>query len=222
MSSPSAIARWPSAVATTVIWALAAASAVFWGLRLAAPPDGLPPAAATAPAAAPDPAAVAQALGALPAHVKIAAAPDAASRFALLGVVADTDRQGAALIAVDGKPPRPFRVGSSVADGYVLQSLGTRAANLGGSVDGPTALSLELPVRPLAVNGPPGMMGMPMATGMPPVTAPAFPLRPQSAPQPPQMPQPQLQQQQQQQPAPPQPEAQQQLQQQPPPQQPPS
>ena len=56
------------------------------------------------------------------------ATPEAASRFVLLGVVADTDGQGAALIAVDGKPPRPFRVGAKVADGYVLHSVSARAA----------------------------------------------------------------------------------------------
>jgi general secretion pathway protein C len=52
--------------------------------------------------------------------------PEAASRFALSGVVADPSKQGAALIAIDGKAPRPFRVGSRVGDNYVLQSVGLR------------------------------------------------------------------------------------------------
>ncbi|RYY52355.1 MAG: hypothetical protein EOO24_65305, partial [Comamonadaceae bacterium] len=111
--------RWPAPVSTVAVWALAAASIVFWGLRLAAPSDALaPPAVASAPAAV-DPVAVGRLLGAVDAPVVAAATPDAASRFALLGVIADPDGQGAALIAVDGKPARPFRVGAKLADSYV-------------------------------------------------------------------------------------------------------
>lgn len=156
MSVPYAPARWPSAVATTAVWALAAGSIVFWGLRLAAPSDApAPPAAAGTPQVALDPAAVARVLGAVPAQAAVAAAPEAASRFVLLGVVADAEQQGVALIAVDGKPPRPFRVGAAVADGFVLQSLGARTAALGASADSATAFTLQLPTRPLATMTPP-------------------------------------------------------------------
>ncbi|RYZ12384.1 MAG: general secretion pathway protein C [Comamonadaceae bacterium] len=148
-------ARWPASVATVAVWALAAASIVFWGLRLTAPADALaPPAVASAPAAV-DTVAVGRLLGAVDAPAVAAATPDAASRFVLLGVIADTDGQGAALIAVDGKPARPFRVGGKLADGYVLQSVGARAAKLGGSAQGPAAFTLQLPARPLAIPGPP-------------------------------------------------------------------
>ena len=41
-----------------------------------------------------------------------ATAPDAASRFQLQGVVADDLGRGAALIAIDGKPARPYRAGA--------------------------------------------------------------------------------------------------------------
>ncbi|MDM0056059.1 type II secretion system protein N [Variovorax fucosicus] len=152
---PFAAARWPAPVATTVVWALAAASIVFWGLRLAAPADAVaPPAVASAPAAV-DPAAVGHLLGAVDSAAVVAATPDAASRFVLLGVIADTDGQGAALIAVDGKPARPFRVGAKLGDSYVLQSVGARAATLGGNAQGPAAFTLQLPARPLAMPGPP-------------------------------------------------------------------
>ena len=56
---------------------------------------------------------------------------------------------GAALIAVDGKPPRHYRVGADIEPGLALQSLGRREARLGASVDGATTLALELP-RPAA------------------------------------------------------------------------
>ncbi|MEJ7685742.1 MAG: type II secretion system protein N [Variovorax sp.] len=158
MSASYSPPRWPAATATAGLWALAAASIVFWGLRLIAPSDAIaPPAVTSNSAATVDPAAVAQLLGAVSTPVVAAATPDAATRFALLGVVADTEQQGAALIAVDGKPARPFRVGSTLAEGYVLQSVNTRAASIGGSLDGATAFTLQMPVRPLAVNSPPGV-----------------------------------------------------------------
>jgi general secretion pathway protein C len=169
MAVPYAPARWPSAAATTGLWALAAASVVFWGLRLTAPSGSVaPPAVSSGASVTVDSAAVAQMLGAVPSQAP--ATPDAASRFALLGVVADTDQQGAALIAVDGKPARPFRVGGKVADGYVLQSVSTRAATLGASLDAAPAFTLQLPVRPLAPNPPPAVPG-----ALPPVVAPAPP-----------------------------------------------
>jgi len=148
--------RWPSAAATTAVWALAAASVVVWSLRLMAPSDAVaPPALSTSAAATVDPAAVAQILGAVPTQSAVAATPNAASRFQLLGVVAGVDKQGAALIAVDGKPPRPFRVGAKLVDGYVLHSISARSAAVGASVSAAPAFTLQLPVQPLAVNGPP-------------------------------------------------------------------
>ncbi len=156
MSVPYAPARWPAASATLGLWALAAASVVFWGLRLSAPNDGLAPPAVAAPSiSAIDSASVAQLFGVLPAQAVVKNTPDAASRFALMGVVADSAQRGAALIAIDGKPARPFRVGMSVGEGYVLQSVGTRHATLGTSVDAAAALTLQLPTRPLAVMTPP-------------------------------------------------------------------
>jgi general secretion pathway protein C len=153
LAPPSSAARWPAPAATLVVWGLAAASITFWGLRLAAPADAVaPPTVASAPPAV-DPAAVARALGAVDAPA--ATAPNAASRFVLLGVIADSDGQGAALIAVDGKPARPFRVGASLADAYVLQSVDARAATVGGSAQGPAAFTLQLPARPMAIPGPP-------------------------------------------------------------------
>jgi general secretion pathway protein C len=164
MSATYAPARWPSAAATALVWALAAASIVFWGLRLAAPSDALaPPPVAAAVQAPPDPALVARMLGAVPGRAEVAATPEAASRFVLLGVVADGAQQGAALIAVDGKPARPFRVGARVADGFVLQAVDTRAATLGASFDAPPAFTLQLPTRPLAVMTPPPSMAGPDA-----------------------------------------------------------
>ncbi|WP_454904523.1 type II secretion system protein N [Variovorax gossypii] len=157
MTSPYSAARWHAPLATTGVWALAAGAAVFWVLRLASPADPIAAAASMPRASVPaDSDAVARLLGVLPTSSTAPVAPEAASRFALSGVVADPSKQGAALIAIDGKPPRPFRVGSKVGDNYVLQSVGLRSATLGAQVDGPAAFTLQLPVRaPISVSASP-------------------------------------------------------------------
>jgi general secretion pathway protein C len=129
---------------TFVLWGLVAASAVYWGMKLTARPAGAvtaPTAARTPPPA--DPAALARLLGASPAAA--APLPSLASRFSLLGVVANRSNQGAALIAVDGKPAKPFRVGAAVNEGLVLKSVESRRAVLAASADGPPVLTLDLP-----------------------------------------------------------------------------
>jgi general secretion pathway protein C len=104
------------------------------------------PVAARTPVPA-DPAAVARLLGASPASTAAAPVASLASRFVLVGVVASPSHKGAALIAVDGKPAKPFRVGSAVDDRLVLQSVGSRRAVLAESTDGPAVVTLELPQR---------------------------------------------------------------------------
>ena len=194
MTSPYSAARWHAPVATTGLWALAAGAAVFWGLRLAAPPEPVA-AAATMPRAAvsADADAVARLLGVVSANEAAPAAPEAASRFALSGVVADSLNQGAALISIDGKPPRPFRVGSRVGDNYVLQSVGVRAATLGTSAEGPAAFTLQLPVRAPISFGSPAPTGLPASptpsarpSGLFPATVPAVVAPPAAGAAPPQ------------------------------------
>ena len=133
-------------VVTLLVWGAVAFSAVTWGLRWSA--TGAAPSNATSTAQAlpdVDLSAAARSLGAAP--VQAAAAPTLASRFQLQGVMAGGPNAGAALIAVDGKPAKPFRVGALVADGMVLQSAEGRRISLGASIDGPQALVLELPAK---------------------------------------------------------------------------
>jgi general secretion pathway protein C len=74
------------------------------------------------------------------------AAPALSSRFNLLGVVAGPGRAGgAALIAVDGKAAKPFRVGTPIDDTLVLQSVEGRRAVLAAADSGQPVLTLELP-----------------------------------------------------------------------------
>ena len=137
---------WLSKALTAALWACVAFSAVSWGLRWSAggPVQG---AAMAAPQSLSDvdTTAAARSLGAMP--VQAVAAPSLASRFQLIGVLDGGPNAGAALIAVDGKLPKPFRVGALVADGLVLQGTETKRVSLGSGVHGPSALTLDLPVN---------------------------------------------------------------------------
>ena len=140
---------WGVRLGTLALWALAAASVAYWGLRLSVRPSGMTvPAAAPVPLV-PDAQALARLLGAGAAPaLASAAAPSLASRFALVGVLAGrASGGGAALIAVDGKPPKPFRVGVAVDAGLVLVALGPRQAQLGPAPGGPVTLTLEMPLK---------------------------------------------------------------------------
>ena len=141
--------NWTVRGVTFLVWAAAAASAAYWAMKFAGADPSVPRvAAATRQAAPADPMVVARLLGHTPgaAGTPVAAAePAAPSRFSLLGVVSGGARQGAALIAVDGKPARPYRVGTAIEDGLVLISVKPRQAVLGPSVDGPGSITLELP-----------------------------------------------------------------------------
>jgi general secretion pathway protein C len=160
-----------------VIWSLVGASAVFWVLRLAASP---PPVPAYAVAVG-NSVAVRGDLGRLfgvPQRPQAVAqvVPEAPSRFRLVGVMAPRDRDaqaeaghGLALIAVDGKPPKPFAVGAHLDNGLVLQSVGLRTASL-GPAQGERSVLLELP--PLAA---PNSGVLPPAAGM--AAPPAAPMR---------------------------------------------
>ncbi|MDD2712511.1 MAG: general secretion pathway protein C [Simplicispira sp.] len=140
---------WGVRLATLALWALAGASVVYWGLRLSVPAPGLPlPAVATA-VPAPDAQAVARLLGAVAEQAPVATVAAVASRFVLVGVLAgQSSGGGAALIAIDGQPAKPYRVGAQVDAGLVLQAIGPRQARLGAVLRGPSTVTLELPARP--------------------------------------------------------------------------
>lgn len=142
--------KWWARSFTLLIWALAAASAAAWGLRLTALTGAVrPPAPAAAPGeVVPDAGAVARVLGSVMVAPSAAPAVSVASRYALLGVIAARSERGAALISIDGKPPRAYRVGSMVGEageGLVLQAVESRRARLGTAQGSDASVTLELP-----------------------------------------------------------------------------
>jgi general secretion pathway protein C len=139
---------WTPRLAAFVVAMLLAGSVVYWVLqwpRLNAG-SSLPPSIARSEPVPVNPVALARLLGADAIATAPAAMPDAASRFRLTGVIASGEGRGIALIAIDGKAPRPYRVGSVVEEGLVLQSVERRLAVLGAEVRGPERFRLELPV----------------------------------------------------------------------------
>jgi general secretion pathway protein C len=169
-------------LATFVGWALAGACVVFWGLKLSAPnTDAAMPAPLVSGAAAPDAQAIAAVMGARQATDTtntIAETPTntpASSRFSLQGVLQQRGG-GVAVIVVEGKPPKHFRVGAVVDDGYVLQAVGLRSAQLGPSANAPAAFTLELPARTALVSSvvSPALASRPAAPGTPAVPATAY------------------------------------------------
>ena len=181
-----------------VIWSLVGATATFWVLRLAATPPQVPSYAVAVGNSVAVRGDLGRLFGVAPRATATAqATPEAPSRFKLIGVMAPGDRtaqaeagHGVALIAVDGKPAKPFRVGARLDDDLVLQSVGLRTASL-GPAEGARSVVLELPVLPpprSAVLPPVGGAPLPASSlrtlPAPPHGAGAAPLTPAGTAQP--------------------------------------
>ena len=170
-------ARWWS----LLVWALVAASAVFWGFKLFAKPQPVPAHATVVQGSTELQGDLTRLLGADPVlPAAAAAAPVADTRLTLVGVVSPRgsshQREGLALISVDGKPARTYRVGAVVDGERVLQAVSLRGASLGPR-DGAVQVSLSMPAPAEAARGFPGAAaraaGFP---GLPGAVQPALPL----------------------------------------------
>lgn len=144
---------WHTRSVTFLLAALAAASAGFWVLHWPQPTQ-MPVATAldTTPVAA-DAAKVAALLGASPTAAKLdptGVLANAPSRFKLWGVIAKSQpgALGSALIAVDGAPAKPYRVGQQVAADLTLQSVQAHSVTLGPKEQSAASVTLELPAPP--------------------------------------------------------------------------
>lgn len=167
--------------ATFVIWLLAAGCVVYWALKFVRGPVAPPASSVAAPPSGgghSDAQALARGLGGGQAPASsgtaiVAAATSVfqAARFVLTGVVVQkaSNQRGVALIAVDGKPPRPYRVGAQLAEGVVLHSVSAGKAMLAASTDAAPALSLELPQLSSAIAGTAVALRPVMATLAPPI-----------------------------------------------------
>lgn len=146
-------------IAAFFAWGLAAACAVYWALRLLAAPAGLPASAQPVAMAGELKGDIGRLFAAAPVVTAspAAARPELSGRFKLIGVMAPKEGergrgQGIALIAVDGKPPRPYRVGAFLEGALVLQSVASRSATLGPEGGG-AAVKLDMPVLAAPATG---------------------------------------------------------------------
>ena len=131
-----------------LLWLMAGLSGGYWLLQTWGHTAWVPVPAVAPSVPQADVATVARALGASAASLNAQAGPAAQTRFRLWGMVEQPGQQGAALIAVDGQPPRPIRVGDTVSEGLVLQAIDRRVVRLGPNQGGPTTLELNLPAAP--------------------------------------------------------------------------
>jgi general secretion pathway protein C len=169
-----------------VVWAAVAACAAYWGLRLIVTPRPVPSQAQSVSMSAAQRGDIAKLFAEAPTASATQVEPGLAARFKLVGVMAPKDadagrEQGVALISIDDKPPRAYRVGARVDQALVLQSVAKRSAAI-GPVSGAAALQLELPApappatgslpRAEAILGAGTLPAGPVAAPMPPPVAP--------------------------------------------------
>lgn len=148
MESPAALqntSRRGPALVAGLLWLAAGLSAGYWVLQAMGRSPVTPlPVSAPSPIQV-DSLAVARVLGAQPVASASPSAPVATgTQYKLLGVAA-SDAGGAALIGINGQPPRPYRVGAALEGGLVLQAVSRRSVRLGASMSGPATVELTLP-----------------------------------------------------------------------------
>jgi general secretion pathway protein C len=140
--------RRAPAVLALLLWLAAGLCVGYWVLQLLGRSPLTPVVATANLPEAPEPAVLARVLGAAPSAVAVASgpmvAPPLSSRYQLIGVVADRADGGAALIAIDGQPPKPYRVGATLEGGVVLQAVQRRSVRL-APPNGAQDFELSLP-----------------------------------------------------------------------------
>lgn len=161
-----------------IVWAVVAASIVFWGLRLGDRSRAMPEGATVADIGGAPSADLSRLFGPPTPKVSTAAVlPPAPARYKLLGVVAprragDTEL-ALALISIDDKPAKAYRIGAQVEADVVLTEVRARGVSLGPR--GGPALALELPPPAPAATSvlpPAGAMSMPPPPPPRPMVAP--------------------------------------------------
>jgi general secretion pathway protein C len=168
----SSTSSWSLRLITLLVWMSVGLCAAYWAFKfVTTKPVAAAPVAA--PTVAIDSKAIGKLLGATDiVAVKPVAAPVSSTKYLLFGIASTVRGTGVALIGIDDKPARPYRLGSKVADDMVLKSLTKTKAVLAASATAPDGVTLELPVRKPATLVASANRALPPAAN--PVTAPAF------------------------------------------------
>lgn len=143
---------WSLRLITLAVWLLAVLCGVYWAMKFVTVKPVNAGFASTSPTVLLDSQAIAKLLGAPDLIATQATITPASSNYALFGLAVEKSGRGVALIATDGKPAKPYRVGSKVADEWVLKSISRTDAILATAMNAADGMKLELPVR-LAATG---------------------------------------------------------------------
>ena len=138
---------WTLRLFTLLVWLLVGLSGTYWAFKFITTKPIEATAALAASTVVIDSKAVAKLLGATDNTGKKPATTVASTKFVLFGLAGTAGGQGVALIALDGKPAKPYRVGSLVADDLVLKSISKTGVTLATSVNSSDGVTLELPER---------------------------------------------------------------------------
>jgi general secretion pathway protein C len=157
---------WTLRLFTLLIWLLVGLCTAYWAFKFAATKTVEATAALAAPTVVVDSKAIGKLLGATDVVTAKALNTPASTKFALFGLANSVGGQGVALIALDGKPAKPYRVGSLVADNFILKSISKTGVVLATSLKSPDGVTLELPERKPINNPTNNFAGAPPSTNM--------------------------------------------------------
>lgn len=144
-TSPASL--WSLRLITLAVWLAAVLCGVYWAMKFVTVKPVNASLAAATPAVVPDSQAIAKLLGATNSGAEQAILTTASSNYALFGLAMEKSGGGVALIATDGKPAKPYRVGSKVADEWVLKSISRTDVVLAASMNAADGMKLALPAR---------------------------------------------------------------------------
>ena len=145
---------WTIRFFTLLVWLLVGLCAAYWAFKFVTTKPVEVTAALAAPTVPVDSKAVGKLLGATDSVAIKSTNTQASTKLALFGLANSADGQGYALIALDGKPAKPYRVGSLVADDLLLKSISKTGVMLAASLNALDGVMLELPERKPAMMVP--------------------------------------------------------------------
>lgn len=163
---------WTLRLFTLMVWLAVGLCATYWAFKFVTNKHVEATAALPAPTVVVDSKAIGKLLGATDiVAVKVINTP-ASTKFTLFGLAKTANGKGVALIALDGKPARPYRVGSLVADDLVLKSISKTGVMLAVSLTALEGVTLELP-QPKPASMVVIAPRLPVSGAVPTFTAPA-------------------------------------------------
>jgi len=139
--------KWLVRMVTLTVWMCALLCAVYWGLKFTKTNQISATAAAIVPAKVAETQAVAQFLGVYGASERRQFVASGSTNLVLQGIANTDAGGGVALIAVEGKPAKAYRVGSEITEMWKLKSLSRTGAILVSSKSNAEELPLTIQAK---------------------------------------------------------------------------